>query len=67
MDSKEDAEANDYEFTPVGLQYKDKNFVFDILLDHRYPFYQPQIFCRSVFSHPPLNDGRDIFSEVVLP
>jgi hypothetical protein len=44
---------------------KDKYFVFDILLDHKYPFYQPQIFCRSAFSKPPLNDGRDVFNEVL--
>jgi len=39
LETKEDADANDYEFTPVNLNAKDKNFVFDILLDHRYPFY----------------------------
>lgn len=36
-----------------------------MLLDHRYPFYQPQIFCRTAFSRPPLNDGRDLFKEIL--
>ena len=39
--------------------------MFDVLLDQRYPFYQPQIFCRAPFSKPPLNDGRDVFKEVL--
>jgi hypothetical protein len=42
-----------------------EKFVFDILLDHKYPFQQPQIFCRTPFSNPPLNDGRDLFSDIL--
>lgn len=47
------------------LDQKLDKFVFDVLLDHKYPFQQPQIFCRTAFSNPPLNDGRDLFSDIL--
>lgn len=40
-------------------------YIFDILLDYKFPFQQPQIFCRTPFSNPPLNDGRDLFNDVL--
>ena len=39
--------------------------MFDVLLDLSYPFQQPKIFCRTPFSSPPLNDGRDLYGEIV--
>jgi len=49
----------------IVFKNRDRSLIFDILLDNRYPFNQPQIFCRSAFSSPPLNDGRDVFNEVL--
>lgn len=40
-------------------------FVFDVFLDQRYPFQPPQIYARTPFSKPPLNDGRDLFSDIM--
>ena len=42
-----------------------KHFIFDILLDHKYPFHQPQILCRTTFSTPPINDGRDLCNDIL--
>lgn len=42
-----------------------EKYVFDVLLDHKFPFQQPQIFCRTPFSNPPLSDGRDLFNDVM--
>jgi ubiquitin-protein ligase len=42
-----------------------ENFVFDVLLDHKFPFQQPQIMCRTNFSSPPINDGRDLFNDIL--
>ncbi len=47
------------------IDKKHDKFVFDVLLDHKYPFQQPQIFCRTSFSLPPLNDGRDLFNDIL--
>jgi hypothetical protein len=49
----------------IEYRGREKFLVFDVLLDHRYPFYQPQIFCRTPFSKPPINDGRDVFKDVL--
>lgn len=57
--------ASDQALPNINVQSRDKYLVFDLLLDHRYPFYQPQIFCRTAFCNPPTNDGRDVFNEVV--
>lgn len=40
-------------------------FTFDVLLDHKYPFQQPQILCRTAFSNPPINDGRDLCNDIL--
>ena len=40
-------------------------FVFDIFLDDKFPFQQPQILCRTDFSVQPSTDGRDIFQEIL--
>lgn len=42
-------------------------FAFEILLPIKYPFVDPQILCLSNFAHSflSLDDGRDIFNEVV--
>ena len=53
------------EIDEIKLSLKDKYLVFDILLDHRYPFYPPQFFCRTAFSKPSLNDGRDVYKDVL--
>jgi ubiquitin-protein ligase len=44
-----------------------KSFDFEILLPPKYPFLDPQIMCHTDFAHKflSLNDGRDIFNEVV--
>jgi hypothetical protein len=49
----------------LELGLKDKFFIFDVLLDNRYPFNSPQFFCRSAFSRPPLNDGRDVYKDIL--
>lgn len=43
------------------------SFDFEILLTPKYPFVDPQVLCHSKFAHPflSLNDGRDLFNEVV--
>ena len=43
------------------------DFTFEVLLPIRYPFIDPQIMCLSSFAHSflSLDDGRDIFNEVV--
>jgi len=40
-------------------------YQFEVLLDHRFPFQQPQIFCLTPFCTPPLNDGRDLFADIL--
>lgn len=41
--------------------------MFEAILDHKFPFQQPQIVCMTAFSQPPLNDGRDLFNDIVKP
>jgi len=51
----------------AGLDPALKTFDFEILLPIKYPFIDPQIMCHTSFSHVflSLNDGRDLFNEVV--
>lgn len=42
-----------------------EKFLFEILLDQKFPFNQPQVFCLTPFSQPPLNDGRDLFTDIM--
>ena len=42
-----------------------EKFLFEILLDQKFPFNQPQVFCLTPFSQPPLNGGRDLFSDIM--
>ena len=44
----------------------DQHFVFEILLDDKYPFNQPQIFCQTRFTHViDLYDGKDLYTEIL--
>lgn len=44
----------------------DNHFEFEILLNEKYPFTQPQIFCQTRFTNViDLYDGRDLYFEVL--
>lgn len=44
----------------------DKHFEFEILLNEKYPFTQPQIFCLTRFTKIiDLYDGRDLYFEIL--
>ena len=48
------------------MEVLDKHFVFEILLDHQYPFNQPSVYCLKRFTHViDLYDCRDIYTEVL--
>lgn len=56
----------------VGTQLLDdetKSFTFEVLLGQGYPFTNPQVLCHSKFTNELLilNDGRDLFKEIVGP
>ena len=43
----------------------DEMLLFDIVLDDKYPFRNPKIYCRSCFNGVFLGDGRDLFNTMV--
>ena len=51
---------------PVKVEELKEHFQFEILLDSKYPFSQPQIFCQTKFTNVvDLYDGRDLYQEVL--
>ena len=44
-----------------------ERYDFEIILSNKYPFRDPQVLCHTEFAHQmlSLNDGRDLFGEVV--
>ena len=58
-DKEETKEASKVEELP-------EHFQFEILLDHKYPFSQPQIFCQTRFTNViDLYDGRDLYTDIL--
>ena len=54
------------DFEVKEIEKLDQNFQFEILLDHKYPFSQPQIFCQTKFTSViDLYDGKDIYTDVL--
>ena len=48
------------------IEKRPKHFEWEILLDHKYPFSQPQAFCLTrVTNHIDLYDGRDLYTEIL--
>jgi hypothetical protein len=59
LDDKEETKDSKVEILP-------EHFQFEILLDHKYPFSQPQIFCQTRFTNViDLYDGRDLYTDIL--